>query len=119
MDQPIKGQGIEVGAGDIIIFYDKRFPPDPGSGTSDVPATNRVAVVVDERGALFLGQGLLCRKVETLPLGLIATEKNAQVKGLYMTTTAEQSYLTLSDTLINPHILKPVCDRSFLEICSR
>jgi hypothetical protein len=71
---------IAVEPGDVIIFYDKRFPPDPGSGTANVPATNRVAVVVNERGALFLGRGVLGKKVEILPLGPVAPEKNIQIR---------------------------------------
>lgn len=71
---------IDVGPGDVIIFYDSRFPPDPGSGSADVPATNRVAIVVDERGALFLGRGVLGRKVERLPLGAVMPEKNVRIR---------------------------------------
>ena len=80
MDSDTTNHEIAVGAGDLIIFYDKRFPPDPGSGTDEVPATNRVAVVVDERGALFLGRGALRKRVEVLSLGPVSAEKNIQIR---------------------------------------
>src|SRR6267378_82702 len=43
----------EVNPGDIAIFYDDRFPPDP-SDDPLAPPVNRVAVFVDESGALYL-----------------------------------------------------------------
>ena len=71
---------IPVDAGDIIIFFDRRFPPDPGTGTKDNPAVNRVAVVVGPEGALFVGRGQLLKKVEILPLGRIEAERNASIR---------------------------------------
>ena len=67
---------------DLVVFYDKRFPADPGTGENGIPAVNRVAIVIDERGALFLGQGVIGRRVERLPLQSIPTAPNAQIRRL-------------------------------------
>ena len=72
---------VGMGPGDLILFYDNHFPPDPGSGTKEEPAVYRVAVVVDERRALFLGRGLFGRRVERLPFGLMSTENNVRLRG--------------------------------------
>jgi len=67
---------FEVELGDIIIFFDPRSPPDPGSGTSETPAVNRVAVVVGERHALFLSRNKFGFKtVESFPFGQVFKEE--------------------------------------------
>ncbi len=65
---------------DMVIFYDKRFPADPGTGVNGVSAVNRVAIVVGEQGALFIGRGVIGPRVEILPLQSIATAPNVEIR---------------------------------------
>lgn len=66
---------------DIVIFYDKDFPAEPTIGVEE-PQVNRVAVVVDERGALSIGRGFLGRRVELLPLQAIPALPNVHIRRL-------------------------------------
>src|SRR5665213_3397693 len=66
---------IEVDLGDVIIFYDSRFPPDLETGTQEFPTVNRVAVVVDDAKALFIGCNKFgLKRVEVFSLGLPVME---------------------------------------------
>lgn len=68
---------LEVQPADIVIFFDPRLPPDPGEG----PAVNRIAIVIDERGALSLfSDERGPRRVESIPLQSIPTLPNVQMR---------------------------------------
>jgi hypothetical protein len=72
---------FEVWPADTVIFYDDRFPPDPGSGIDERTAVNRVAIVVDEQGALFLDKGALGRQiVKRLPLDVLPKLRNVSFR---------------------------------------
>jgi hypothetical protein len=73
---------------DIVIFNDKHFPADPDAEIDEVPV-NRVAVVVDERGALSVGRGVLGRRVELLPLQAIPKLPHVQIRRLALGHTDE------------------------------
>jgi hypothetical protein len=69
----------EVNPGDIAIFYDDRFPPDP-SDDPLAPPVNRVAVFVDESGALYLDKTGWKSKVRPISTANFKGLKNLEVR---------------------------------------
>jgi hypothetical protein len=74
MDQPSElPRAVELLPADIVLFYDDRFPRDPGSGSE----INSVAIVVDQQGALYVDRGAFRRRiVRRLPLHELAKLRN-------------------------------------------
>jgi hypothetical protein len=64
---------------DIVVFYDKHLPLEGDERVDEAPV-NRVAVVVDEYGALSMGRGLRGRRVERVPLQAIPGLSNVHIR---------------------------------------
>jgi hypothetical protein len=76
----IDGQTMnEVHPGDLALFYDDRFPPDPNDDPLATPI-NRVAVVVDEGGALYLGKRGWVRTVQHVPMARFSALRNLELR---------------------------------------
>lgn len=80
---------------DIIVFFDERFPKDPDTRPDEVPV-NRVAVVVDERGALSLRPDALPRSVEVLSFQNIPALRNLQVRRVVEHHTSEITHFFIA-----------------------
>jgi hypothetical protein len=70
---------IAVHPGDLAIFYDDRFPPDP-SDDPLAPPVNRVAVFVDESGALYLDKRRWKSKVRHISTADATALNNLQLR---------------------------------------
>jgi hypothetical protein len=66
---------------DIVVFLDERFPNDSDTQPGEMQV-NRVAVVVDEHGALSLRPNAIPRLVEVVPLQNIPALRNLQVRSV-------------------------------------
>src|ERR1700691_701002 len=67
--------------GDVLLFYDDRSPPDPGTGQHGVPAINRGAMLAGLEGALLLERGMFGRRVRRIAADQISDLKNVTVRG--------------------------------------
>jgi hypothetical protein len=80
LQKPAVPRRIYLKGGDIVTFYDPRFPPDPGSNIAGEQPVNRVAVVVGEEGALFVARNKIkVRRVFSIPLDQILSLPNATI----------------------------------------
>ena len=84
---PTSGEFVQVGPqalffkpGDILLFFNDRMPADPGTGTEEVPAINRVAILTGFSGALFVERTHFGRRIRRIPAQLIATLKNPAIR---------------------------------------
>jgi hypothetical protein len=69
----------EIHPGDLALFYDDRFPPNR---TDDPLATpiNRVAVIIDESGALYLEPCWRGRSVRYVPMSQFSALRNLELR---------------------------------------
>jgi hypothetical protein len=60
--------------GDLVLFLDTRLPVSAGN------ETNQVAVVVDEQGALYIGKGVIGRRIRRIPLQELPSLPKVQLR---------------------------------------
>jgi hypothetical protein len=60
--------------GDLVLFLDTRLPVAAGN------ETNQVAVVVDGQGALYIGKGIIGRRIRRIPLQQLPSLANVQFR---------------------------------------
>jgi hypothetical protein len=60
--------------GDLVLFLDTRLPVSAGN------EANQVAVVVDEQGALYIGKGVIGRRIRRIPLQELPSLPKVQLR---------------------------------------